>query len=80
MQWQNSGDKIKETTLRKINRKQYDKVIIALLGKDHIALTGITLVTMKAGKCAVVDNQHYADTRALKLIGVAPKRKKRRSY
>ena len=66
--------------MRKINKKQFDKVIIALLGDNHNAMTGITHVTLKRGKCSTVDGQWYADTKALKLIGVAPKRTKRRSY
>ena len=36
--------------------------------------------TMKVGKCAVLDGQHYADGKALKLIGVSAKREKRRVY
>ena len=66
--------------MEKINKKQFDRVIIALLGRDHIAMAGITHITMEAGKCSTVDGQCYADSKALKLIGVAPKRKKRRTY
>ena len=66
--------------MEKINKKQFDKVIIALLGKGHIAMTGITHVTLKRGKCSTVGGQWYADSKALELIGVAPKRQKRRSY
>jgi len=71
---------MRENSLRKISKKQFDKVLIALLGENHIAMTGITHVTMKAGKCAILNDSYYADSKALKLIGQAPKRQKRRSY
>ena len=34
--------------LEKINKRQVDKVIIALLGDDHIAMTGITPATLNS--------------------------------
>ena len=71
---------MKENPLRKINKSQFDKIVIALLGNDHVTLTGTTHVMMKAGKCAILDGQCYADDNALKLIGKATKRRKRRSY
>ena len=66
--------------MKKITRKEFDKIIIKLLGRDNIAMSKITHVTTEAGKCAILDGQCYADTKALKLIGGAVKRKKRRSY
>ena len=66
--------------MEKINKRQFDRVVTALLGRDHIAMTGITHITMEAGKCSTVGGQWYADSKALKLIGQAPKRTKRRSY
>lgn len=64
----------------KINRTQFDKVIIALLGRDHITHSSITHITMEAGKCSTLNGSYYADDKALELIGESPKRKKRRSY
>ena len=66
--------------MRKISKKQFDRIITALLGTGHNTMTGITHVTLKRGKCSTVDGQWYADSKALELIGVAPKRTKRRSY
>ena len=66
--------------MKKITRKEFDKIIIKLLGRDNIAMSKITHVTTEAGKCAILDGRCYADTKALKLIGGAVKHKKRRSY
>ena len=62
--------------MKKITRKEFDKIIIKLLGRDNITMSKITHVTTKVGKCTILDGQCYADTKALKLIGGAVKRKK----
>ena len=67
--------------MREISKNQYNKIIRELVGRTPDSFTGgITKIQLKAGKCAQIDDKYYADDKALKLIGVATARKKRRVY
>lgn len=67
--------------MRKVTEEQFMKIKKLLLsGHAQDFIGGITKIDMVAGKCAVVDGKHYADTKALRLIGELPAVKKRRVY
>ena len=69
-----------EDSLKEITKNQFIKITMALLGKSHDLYGGITKIDIKAGKCAQVDGEYYADDKALKLIGIGERSAGRKSY